>query len=154
MPVCKQCQRSRPIEEDEIKVDKQRGLILKHFKPCEGTKKYVAEHGKCGSKEYFSGPKDDSRARSLVLKKGIDEEEVGKFSIAMNPGVEPHELVNAFDDYFTWVETIEDEAAREAERDKMKQLFEAWKTGDELEEALDEGDETTDVPEEAESEET
>ena len=151
MPVCKQCQRSRPIDEDEIKVDKQRGLILKHFKPCEGTKKYIAEKGECKSLEYFSGPKDDAKARQLAVKSGIPEEEISKFSVAQNPGIEPHELVSSFDDYFKWVETIEDEGTREEERDKMKKLFDAWKTGEKLDEALDEEEET--VEEQAQDEE-
>ena len=155
MPVCKQCTRSRPIEEDEIKVDKQRGLILKHFKPCPGTKKFNAENeGKeCGSTEYFTGPKDDSKARTIAGKKGIEEEELAKFSVTQNPGVEPHEIVSMFDDAFAWVETIEDEATREAERDKLKNHLETYKagqSGEALDEALNEAEVTEDVEPEQE----
>jgi hypothetical protein len=97
--------------DDEIILDKARKEIRKHFKPC--PKKLKSEDGTestCGSLDFNSAGKDDTRARQIAAKKAGGVEGLEGFRIVANPSGGLDDVEKAWFSYREYLRTIEDES--------------------------------------------
>jgi hypothetical protein len=133
-PVCTKCGKSSQLVDEEVIVEKGRKQIRKHPKPCKGTKK----SGECGSTSFKSGPKDDALARKIAIKKGLSEEEANTWPVTLNPAEGFDELETAYQERRQWIETIEDEAQRNAEVAKAIQCLQDYEDKENVNESKEE----------------